>query len=268
MSLIHSVKCRLRTAKDAGQHPQWDTEVQDWISKMVESCEPALDQLQRALEHEHARRQQLEIKAFEARTDFDQLRAELDGSRADESRARHQALHDSLTALPNRHYFCQRLTQALTHATLTGASLAVFFIDLDGFKAVNDTHGHAVGDELLGVVAARLMRAVRSEDMVGRLGGDEFACLLLDAGDHAQLSSLACKMYDSVSSPVKLGDLFISVPPSIGIARFPQCGQTSDMLLRAADMAMYQAKREHTGYAFYADPHTGNGHAANGSGRQ
>lgn len=250
VALFDAVKRRLKGAVDTTQHPQWNEQVQSWLRSLVRDCEAALDQLQMALEQEHARRWQLEVSAFDARTDLAQLRAELAGSRASELRARHQALHDSLTALPNKHFFCQRLVQALEAATLQRSSLAVFFVDLDGFKAVNDAHGHAAGDELLSIIAARLMRAIRADDMVGRIGGDEFACLLMDIRDRQQLSRLACKVYDTVSAPVKLGELVISVRPSIGVAVFPECGQTSEMLLQSADKAMYQAKRGQTGYAF------------------
>lgn len=253
LTLFDVVKRRLHSATDGAQHPPWNEPVQSWMWGLVQDCEAALEQLQMALEQEHARRWQLEVSAFDARTELAQLRAELAGSRAGELRARHQALHDSLTTLPNRHYFCLRLDQAIEAASLQGSALAVFFVDLDGFKAINDAHGHAAGDELLGIIAARLTRAIRSDDMVGRIGGDEFACLLMDIRDRPQLSRLACKVYDTVSAPVKLGELIISVRPSIGVAVFPECGQTCDALLQSADAAMYQAKREQTGYAFFED---------------
>jgi len=252
-ALFDALRCRLRGAVDAAQHPPWSEQVQAWMEDQVQDCETALGPLQMALEQEHARRWQLEVSAFDARTELAQLRAELAGSRAGEFRARHQALHDGLTTLPNRHYFCLRLGQALEVASLQGAALVVFFVDLDGFKAVNDAHGHAAGDELLGVIAARLTRAIRSDDMVGRMGGDEFVCLLMGIRDRPQLSRLACKVYDTVSAPVKLGELVISVRPSIGVAVFPEGGRTCDTLLRSADRAMYQAKRERTGYAFFED---------------
>jgi diguanylate cyclase (GGDEF)-like protein len=167
--------------------------------------------------------------------------------------ARHQALHDSLTLLPNRHHFLLSLSHAIELATHQEdrSALAVFFVDLDGFKAINDEHGHAAGDELLGIVAARLARALRSNDVVGRMGGDEFACLLRDIREPGQLSRLACKVYDTVSAPIKIGDLIISVRPSIGVTTFPEGGGSSDALLKAADEAMYRAKREQTGYAFF-----------------
>lgn len=246
-----AIKRRLLGVADKAQHPPWSESVQMWMQALAHDCEAAVDLLQAALEQEHVRRWQLEVSAFDARTELAQLRAELAGSRASELRARHQALHDSLTTLPNRHYFCLRLAQALEAVSLQPSMLAVFFVDLDGFKAVNDAHGHAAGDELLGIIAARLTRAIRSDDMVGRIGGDEFACLLMDIRDRQQLCRLACKVYDSVSAPIKLGELIISVRPSIGVAVYPDCGRSSDALLQSADMAMYRAKRDQTGYAFF-----------------
>lgn len=252
-ALFDTIRRRLRRAADEAQHPQWSKPLQSLMRAMVNDCEADLGQLQSALEHEHARRWQLEVSAFDARTELAKVQSELAGSRAGELRARHQAQHDSLTSLPNRHYFCQRLSQVLEVASVQQTTLAVFFVDLDGFKAVKDTHGHAAGDELLGIISARLTRTIRSDDMVSRIGGNEFACLLMGMGDRQQLSRLACKVYDTVSAPVKLGKLVISVRPSIGVAVFPDCGRTSDALLQSAGMAMYQAKREQTGYAFFGE---------------
>lgn len=252
LQLFNVIKCRLRGAVDAAQHPRWNERVQAWMLSLVQDCEAALGQLQAALDQEHARRWQLESDAADAQSDLAQLRVELAGSRAGEMHARHQALHDSLTTLPNRHHFLLSLAHAIDQASHNAqqADLAVFFVDLDGFKAINDAHGHAAGDELLGIVAARLARALRSNDVVGRLGGDEFACLLKGVCDRQRLSRLACKVYDTVSAPIKVGDLLISVRPSIGVATFPEGGRSSEALLKAADQAMYRAKREQTGYAF------------------
>lgn len=245
------LKQRLHDMEDEASHPQCDALMRDWMHKLAQDCVLTLDRLQEVLIHEHARRWQLEVHAFDARADLAQLRAELAGSQAGALLAHQQAMHDSLTALPNRYYFHQRLTQAIDVATSRHTALAVFFVDLDGFKAVNDSYGHSAGDELLGIIAARLTRALRADDVVGRVGGDEFACLLLDVKDRAHLSRLACKVYDTVSSPIRIGDLLVSVHPSIGIAAFPGGGDTTEALLHRADMAMYQAKRELTGYAFF-----------------
>ena len=165
--------------------------------------------------------------------------------------ASHRALHDGLTTLPNRDCFRQRLELELAQPGCAASGLAVLYLDLDGLKLINDGHGHAVGDELLRIVAARLARAVRAQDMVCRLGGDEFACLLGNVFNRDQLSHLACKLFDAVSAPLKIGDLELTVRPSIGIAVCPTDGNNSDALLRHADSAMYRAKRQQLGYAFF-----------------
>jgi diguanylate cyclase (GGDEF)-like protein len=125
------------------------------------------------------------------------------------------------------------------------------YIDLDGFKPVNDLHGHDIGDQLLRIIAARMSRTVRGEDMVSRLGGDEFACLLADVPDREAVSRLACKLFDAVAAPVKLGALELSVRPSIGIATCPGDGVSGAQLMKHADAAMYHAKRQRCGYAFF-----------------
>jgi diguanylate cyclase (GGDEF)-like protein len=215
-----------------------------------QECMAALDRLRTALAHELGRCQQLELEVFDAQTALAQLRAELAGTRAGERRARHLAMHDGLTSLPNRNFFRQQLGLALAHLEPQRPTFAVLYLDLDGFKPINDRHGHAIGDELLRIVAARLSQAVRAEDMVSRLGGDEFACLMADLRDREQLSRLAVKLVDTVSAPLMIGRLKLSVRPSIGIAICPTDGANADALLEKADAAMYRAKRCRTGYAF------------------
>lgn len=217
----------------------------------VLECVAALEQLQTTISHELSRRQQLELEIFDAQTALAQTRAELLGIKDGERRARYLAMHDGLTALPNRSFFLERLEHALALAGPRRQSLAVLFLDLDEFKPINDTHGHATGDELLRIVAARLNQAVRAEDMVSRLGGDEFACLLGGLPNRGQLSHLAGKLIDAVSAPLTIGHLKFSIRPSVGIAMCPANGTTAEALLKNADAAMYQAKRHQTGHAFF-----------------
>jgi diguanylate cyclase (GGDEF)-like protein len=224
--------------------------------ELAVDCVSDFDRLERAFSHERARRCQLELEVFDARAALAQLRSELAGSRAGERHARYLALHDSLTSLPNARYFFQRLTDVLVQSRSEQKSVAVFFIDLDDFKPVNDAHGHSAGDELLSIIATRLTRLIRCDDMVGRMGGDEFACLLLGLPGQAQLSRLACKVFDAISAPIKLGDLVVSVRPSIGVSVYPGFGETAEGMLHQADVAMYRAKREQTGYAIF-DPSMG-----------
>jgi diguanylate cyclase len=217
----------------------------------VLECVAALDQLQATLLLELARCSELELQLFDAQSALASARAELTGTQDGERKARHLAMHDGLTGLPNRRFFCERLEHALIHLEAPPASLAVLYLDLDDFKCVNDAHGHEVGDELLKVVSTRLNRAVRAEDMVSRLGGDEFACLRSGTLDRAQLAQLAVKLFDAVAAPMCIGTLNLSMRPSIGIALYPDDGGNAAALLRSADTAMYAAKRLHSGHAFF-----------------
>jgi diguanylate cyclase (GGDEF)-like protein len=215
------------------------------------NCVAELEQLKIMFTREVARRHQAEQAVSNAEAELALARAELLGTQAGERRARHLALHDSLTALPNRNFFRERLDHELVYAESQRQALALLYLDLDGFKPLNDTHGHDAGDEMLKIVAARLARAVRADDMVSRLGGDEFACLLSGLPSRDRLGSLACKIFEVVSAPLKLGEIEVSVRPSIGIAVSPTDGHTAEVLLKNADAAMYRAKRRKTGYAFF-----------------
>jgi diguanylate cyclase len=253
--MLRAVKARLRLTVGERLGAPHEPQVRDAVGRVQASvleCVAALDQLHATLTHELSRHQQLELEVFDAQTALAQARAELVGTQAGERHALHLALHDGLTSLPNRSFFRERLDHALAHLEPQRPALAVLYLDLDGFKPVNDEHGHATGDQMLRIVAARLTRAVRADDMVSRLGGDEFACLLgaLPPG-RVQLSRLACKLFDAVSAPFKIGKLKLTVRPSIGIAMCPTDGATADILLKNADAAMYHAKRHHTGYAFF-----------------
>jgi diguanylate cyclase (GGDEF)-like protein/PAS domain S-box-containing protein len=154
----------------------------------------------------------------------------------------HQALHDSLTALPNRVLFMQRLEQALQAARQTATSLAVLAIDLDGFKEINDTLGHQVGDQVLQEVAGRMRGALRVSDMVARLGGDEFA-VLLPTADVVTAARLARVLRQAVAQPLTLAEQTVQVGASVGSAVCPDHGHAAATLLSVADAAMYRAKR-------------------------
>jgi diguanylate cyclase (GGDEF)-like protein len=179
------------------------------------------------------------------------VQAELTALRLSEGRARHLARHDALTELPNRRQFCNRLDDALKPGQAVRPALAVLFVDLDDFKSINDQHGHDTGDQLLCIVARRLRASIRSADLVCRLGGDEFACLLSQTMGQTQLSRLAAKLFDTVSAPLQVGSLQLCVRPSIGIAVCPNDGDTPRTLLKRADAAMYRAKRNQLGFAFF-----------------
>lgn len=153
-----------------------------------------------------------------------------------------QATHDHLTGLPNRFLFLDRVDSALRAAHRYGVRCAVLYVDLDGFKPVNDSLGHAAGDRVLQGVARRLSDAVRSSDTVARLGGDEFAVLLPDCGP-ADAVAMAAKVVATVAAPFELPEGEARVSASVGVACFPEDGPDARLLLKAADEAMYTAKR-------------------------
>jgi diguanylate cyclase (GGDEF)-like protein len=160
-----------------------------------------------------------------------------------ESRMHYLAHHDALTSLPNRMAFQQNLAQSVALADRQQGSLALLFIDLDGFKRVNDSLGHAMGDQLLVQVAARLRGCVRASDMVGRLGGDEFVLLLTDDPNAEQATNIADKIINAVSKPYDISNARPVLGASIGIALYPVHAKAADQLLIVADTAMYVAKR-------------------------
>lgn len=156
----------------------------------------------------------------------------------------HQSFHDSLTGLPNRLLLLDRLSQATAHRERLHAQVAVLFLDLDNFKEVNDSLGHAAGDRLLQVVSERLRANVREGDTVARVGGDEFVIMLVDLHQLADAAQVADKILAAVSSACQIEGSELHVTPSIGLAIFPEDGLEPDTLLRNADTAMYHAKRE------------------------
>jgi diguanylate cyclase (GGDEF)-like protein len=160
-----------------------------------------------------------------------------------ESRLRHQAFHDGLTGLPNRTLFAERVTRATTRARATPQPLAVAFLDLDGFKLVNDTLGHEAGDELLVTVADRITGCLRPGDTAARLGGDEFAVLLEDLQVPGEAEAVAERVRVALRRPVMVRDRQFVVRASVGFA-FQTAEESADTLLRQADLAMYAAKKE------------------------
>jgi len=172
--------------------------------------------------------------------------------RADE-RIQRLAHHDPLTGLPNRALLTDRAMQALSLAQRNAAPIAVLYMDLDHFKQINDTLGHRIGDQLLVVVAARLLSAVRDYDTVSRQGGDEFVLVL--PGTAAEgAASVAEKVCRLIGEPMSIDGHEMAVTTSVGIAMFPDDGSDFDTLLRAADLAMYRAKQEgRNGYRFHTE---------------
>lgn len=166
---------------------------------------------------------------------------ELDDSRV---ALKHLAQHDGLTGLPNRALFDDRLQQALVHARRTQAHIALLFVDLDGFKCVNDSHGHHTGDLLLTAVAQRILACVREADTAGRIGGDEFVMLLNPIGREQDALNVADKVRAALEKPFELEGHVVTISASIGVALFPQHGDSERALALGADSAMYRSKAD------------------------
>ncbi len=163
--------------------------------------------------------------------------------------------HDPLTLLPNRALLHDRLTQALALARHHASRLALLFLDLDQFKQINDTYGHAVGDQALQQVALRLGQAVRAGDTVSRHGGDEFLILLGELAQAADADSLAGKLLAALAEPLRIGGQALQLSASIGISIYPDDGKSIDDLIAHADAAMYEAKQKGPGrFVRYGQP--------------
>jgi diguanylate cyclase (GGDEF)-like protein len=163
---------------------------------------------------------------------------------AGENRLRYLALHDPLCGLPNRNFFSERLEKVIADVKGGGAPVALYYIDLDHFKDVNDTLGHPIGDELIRNVTLRLSHIMRGDDLVARLGGDEFAVITAASADHAALQEVAGRMIATLCAPYSVSGHTIVIGASIGIAVIDQRAGGSADIMRYADMALYRAKNE------------------------
>jgi len=169
-------------------------------------------------------------------------RLQVDYERAE---SQHLSLHDALTGLPNRRLMMEKLAQAVARDDRFNTRAAVLFIDLDHFKAINDTQGHAFGDSLLEMVARRLKSCVRTTDTVSRFGGDEFVVLLEDLLDEVDVQFAIQRINECFAKPCDVNGVLVDVSMSVGQALHPRDGNDPDSLLVAADNAMYEVKRRH-----------------------
>jgi diguanylate cyclase (GGDEF)-like protein len=184
----------------------------------------------------------------------ERLRNEIDRRVASEQELTHQANYDQLTGLPNRNLALDRLDQAIRWARREDSCVLALFVDLDRFKQVNDSLGHAAGDDLLREAAHRLQSRVRERDTVSRLGGDEFLVICTDVADGESREQIARLLLSTLSAPFYIGDHEFFVGGSIGMAAYPEGGDTPHKLLKNADIAMYAAKQNgRNGFALY-DP--------------
>lgn len=159
-----------------------------------------------------------------------------------EAQITHQANHDDLTGLPNRKHIFELLHDAIARAEVRGQKLAVVFIDMDGFKFINDSYDHATGDQLLCEVARRLRAALRPGDILGRLGGDEFVAAVGGISDKGHLDGIMRRLFDTFAEPFEYGGMGFSVTASFGVSVYPDDGDSANALLSRADIAMYRAK--------------------------
>jgi diguanylate cyclase len=219
-------------------------EKSEGVEAKVQECADDLATVNDSLAEEIDERHLLEDKL--STTD-----AALTESRVQERKARHLSLHDVVTGLPNMTLFTDRLDSALIQAARHAWRLAVMFVDLDNFKEVNDTHGHGIGDRVLEVVARRLERFIRGGDTVSRRSGDEFLLLMLEAKDEDTVAGFAQKIVENISAPCEVKGIQLTVNPSIGIAIYPEDGESAEELLKHADTAMYVAKRLRQGTMLY-----------------
>src|SRR3954453_8825230 len=178
----------------------------------------------------------------EAGRAFNSLLGAVEGRKELENRLRYQAYHDTLTGLPNRARFMERLAEADQFRQETGTPSAVLFLDVDNLKACNDSLGHEGGDILIKMLSERMISSTRDTDTVARLSGDEFAILLIGPGSAHQAERVALRIIDSLRAPVRIGEHLIRTGLSIGLATSDACAASDIDMLRAADLAMYRAK--------------------------
>jgi diguanylate cyclase (GGDEF)-like protein len=152
------------------------------------------------------------------------------------------ALNDPLTGLANRRLLADRMTMSLVHAHRNKSAMAVVYLDLDGFKQINDTLGHGVGDELLKMVAGRLLATVRQEDTVARLGGDEFILALWHVSGSDYAATVAARAIEAVAQPYEIEGNSVRITVSAGVSIYPDHGEDADSLMKSADLALYEAK--------------------------
>jgi diguanylate cyclase (GGDEF)-like protein len=164
--------------------------------------------------------------------------------RAAEAELQRSVRHDALTGLSNRRFFLETFSKTLSQSVRAGSPLALLFVDLDGFKAINDQLGHQAGDAVLRAVGQRLLQSVRSADAVARIGGDEFTILIHNPARADDAARIAEKVLETVGRPFVLPEGSVQVTASVGISLFPEDGSDAESLLRHADLAMYRAKEE------------------------
>lgn len=220
------------------------------VKSAVDKNAAAIRQLQDASEKLMAVNQALQIEIRDRTMVDHQFAAAVE----QEKGSRRAALHDKLTALPNRALFKDRLEHGIAQAKRHRWILAVMFVDLDKFKGINDRYGHQAGDAVLQTVAMRLKHSTRKDDTISRFGGDEFLCVLTEFHEQNEIAMIAAKILKAIQAPcdVRVGDVIVNpcLEASIGISVFPKDGTSAAALIKRADEAMYGAKENKSGFAF------------------
>ncbi len=220
------------------------------VEAKVQECADDLHQVTEILARGVEDLRSVELALASSREALTQTESSLAAAQEDERRSMLLALHDAATGLPNRNLFNDRLSHAISLAERHQWTLAVMFLDLDRFKSINDTHGHAAGDLVLKEVASRLLEHARDEDTVCRNGGDEFLYLLVNPKGAANVERIVQHVLATIAGPIGIDGVDLMITPSIGIALFPDDATTGAELVAHADAAMYRAKRQMRGYTF------------------
>lgn len=247
------VKVRIaegQTTLPATQALEDSTAVELKVKECADDLQRVTDNLTQSVDEVNEVKQAL-LRSDDALVESD---AALAAAREAEQAASRRAMKDQMTGLPNRTLFDDRLAQAIAGAERHGWTLAVMFLDLDRFKIINDSHGHAAGDSVLKVIAQRMLSHARDEDTVCRNGGDEFLYLLINPAGRENVARIAGLVRTAIAQPIGLGALQLEITPSIGIAIYPDHGTSGDMLVANADAAMYRAKQLRTACEFFEAP--------------
>ncbi len=230
-----------------------DTTIQDPELKQLLHTTPELVALQDEINTQFALYEE-QIVRYQERLRFNLKDTHLKNNETDKEikSLTYKAYHDSLTGLPNRTYLFERIESAIMQAHRSANPFAIMFIDLDGFKTINDNYGHDFGDKMLQLVAERLIEITRETDMVARLAGDEFCVHLMNMETAAQSARVAKAIIDGFRKPIAFDDAEFVINLSIGISHYPMDGQTTKQLMKNADVAMYEAKKRGTNlFQFY-----------------
>jgi diguanylate cyclase len=240
----------LEAEKVLARSEEFENRVQEWVEE--------LHDVNAALAHEIDERQNIDrelvntLRRLSISDDISSANGDvLTIAQEVVEEATKRTLLDYVTGIPSRELFNDRLEQALALVKRHGWDMAVMFIDLDRFKLINDTHGHAIGDRVLQIVSQRLATQARHEDTICRYGGDEFLYLLVNPKGMENIFRIACKVFDLISQSLLIDDLILTAEPSIGIAVYPENGISGGELVSNADIAMYRAKETKTGPVFF-----------------